>query len=316
MRVPVPVAATLAVAVVAAVWWFGTRHLDFLKNKGVPVVAQAAGASSPAPAGETGPARPPAVPEGEAETVPGLAAEPAAEPAPEPVEEPLPDVGDLAASPALDTYADLAGRGPATLARLAQALETEGHPQHALLAWERILDHTLPPPELRATAGAAVARLRPALPPWNVDPMGRTRLLLRVEAHGSLREPLAPAVAEAAVLLGEASSGLLEITPELVTGKSREVAALALPVAVSIHAPAPAARGTPVLTFAAVDKSAAGLRAGLARTLYRLVRDWLQGQQGLSPLPEPDADADPVALLRLGPTRLAWDRFAVSFTRP
>jgi hypothetical protein len=230
--------------------------------------------------------------------------------------EPLPDFGDLAASPALDTYASLAGRGPEFLARFAEALETEGHPQHALLAWERVLDHSSPPPDLRAVAHAAVARLRPALPAWNVDPLGSTKVFLRIEAHRSLRDALAPEVAEAALALAEASSGMLEVTPELVVGQSRPASVAVFPVAVSLHAPAPRGQMTGVLTFVAKDASPAGLRAGLLYTIYRLVGTGLEQQGDLRPLPEPGPEDDPATLLRFGPTRLAWDSFARSFSRP
>lgn len=309
MRVPVPIAALLSLAVVACAWWLGTRGLDFLTPE-----APAAADSQPTAAEPASTPAPPAAEPPAAATADTPSANPAPSP---PAHEPLPDFGDLAASPALDAYADVAASGGATaLARLAEALEEKGELQHALLAWERVLDHTTPPTEVGAAARQGVARLRPNLPPWNVDPAGRTKLTLRVEAHHSLRETLAPLVTEAATLLADASSGLLDVTPELVTGKSRAVIAVVPPVAVSLRATAAPARETGVLTFTAATTSPEALRPALLRTLFFLTRNRLEAQPDLTPLPDPGPAADPAELLLLGPTRLAWDAFARSFAAP
>lgn len=210
MRIPLPIAVLVALLVALTVWWARTKDMDFSqpRNNLPPLpayVTQPVGAeaqtsalvASKVPASET--------------PNPNV---PSSDPDLPPVE-----LGDLDVSPGLSEYSEFASKGPEYFIRLGTELETKGHLQRALLAWERVLDTTVPSEEQRKTAQEALVRLRPTLPPWNIDPAGDLPLLLQLGTTRKDTDELAKAAQSSAEFFRIASDHTVLVTPRITTSR-------------------------------------------------------------------------------------------------
>ena len=303
MRVPLFIVFLLSIAVVSATWWRGTRDYDFLTPPGEEKLAIArfqaskiGAVSSPNDLPPPKDSRPPKAPE------------------PEQPKEPELNLGSLETSPGLEAYAVDSQQGADHLVRLANALEAKGSYQRALLAWERVVDLGKADSETRLKAVDSIKRLRPTLPSWNIDPEGSIAIVLHAGTGPASAPILKPLLDEAALLVGEASDGIVAVTTEMAIGKKAVDASGPAPVAVWFSGSAKDSPSSEVLSFTIVDQSS--LRDQLLRTLYKLVSGQISGKTAYStPLTLQSTD-EPVEALTNRVTRLCWREMATALNLP
>ena len=292
MRVPLPIALLLALAVVGGVWWYGTHDADFL---------------TPPPAAKLAQIRskvelslPPADhPNDDAVSVPHEIKPPP------PVETPGPtiELGDLHRPPTLHEYADLAPKGTAHLIDLAMLLETAGETQRALLAWERVLDRGKPDESQANAAITAIKRLRPITPDWNTDPAKTLAIVLHAGTAKKTAKILKPILDEAARELERASAGILKVTANVTAGKDNPKTKGPATIALWLAGPAKNARSTEVLSFTLAPPGS--LRDEVRNTVFSIVRSH-QGPAGSQPPPAAADGGNPADPLNSQVTRLCW----------
>lgn len=302
MRVPIPVVLLLVLIVVGGTWWINTRQMDFTtpptedRLKEVRISVESSFPQTDRPADAISP--------------PVKVSKPAA---PIIVEPPF-DLGDLKSKPLLTSYSDRAPKGTAHLIELATRLEKEGEFQRALLAWERVLDHTKPTPDQSLAATAAISRLRPTLPDWNADPANATVIVLQAGTGPTLAKSLTLALDGAARELEHASAGILKVNTKVTAGKVRSPATGPKPVALWLTGPEKNSPSTEVLSFTA--DSPETLREQALKTIFILVRSQISRSGSLTPPAEWVEGENPQTLLHSKITRLGWSEFGKTLTPP
>ncbi|MGC4014621.1 MAG: hypothetical protein QM755_08925 [Luteolibacter sp.] len=296
MRVPFYIVLPLVAAVVALVWWQGTLSYDFVtppaETKLAQVRIEAArdfSASGPQEEARRTTSNGQAEPTDEVQEAP---------------KEPEIELGNLETSPGLEAYAVETPQGSDHLVKLATALEAKGSFQRALLAWERVLDYGQPDPENYAKGLAAVKRLRPTLPPWNIDPEGAIPVVLHAGTEPATAALLKPVLEEAAREIGTASEGVLSATVDIAVGKKLPNASGPAPVALWLSGSAKDAPATDAVSFTV--ENPANLRTQVLTTVYGLVGSQLKRKTAFAPLPELPSGEDPVEALNSRVTRLGW----------
>ncbi len=308
MRVPIPLVIFLALAVAAAVWWRETREMDFLTpptDEELAAIRERVESSIPQPGRPQDaisvPTDPPAPSPPRGDVTP-------AEP---PEAKPVVELGDLSTTPGLRAYAELTPKGAAYLIELASLLESKGEFQRALLAWERVLDLAQATPEQEAVAISALRRLRPTLPDWNIDPEGAIPVVLHAATAKGQAKAVQPGLEQAARVIQRASSGILQVKPEISANPSAaSTGGEATPVAVRLAGAGEASASTEVLSFRPGDPEK--LADEVMATVFRLVRNYLdRSPMFVTPPPLGDDEA-PAEALEYRLTRLAWRDFAAA----
>lgn len=304
-RVPLPIVLLLCIAVVAGVWWHGTRDYDFLtppsaaqieltRMRAAGELAQPSDLFAVEPVEETSisdipPPAPPPEP-----------------PAPVPVIEP----GDLSAEPRLDAWTDQAGKPAASFINLASHLESDTQLGWALLGWERVIDHTEATPDELASAINAVRRLRATVPPWNEDPKQSVPVILTVEAPGDRLKLTGRAAKIAAEIIGEASSGIVSVSALVRKGRETAAAPRLRTTLAGKDIESPPSVETPA------PESEEEIRDAIIASVFKLVGSGLALSEELRPLSFPPPEEEPAETLNLRVTRLAWEIFAQSNASP
>jgi hypothetical protein len=298
VRVPIPVVILLVLTVVGGLWWKYTRNLDFM----TPPSEQRLGEirqkiESSFPQAEMGDVI--SVPDPE---------EPPPPPPPPPV-----DLGDLSVPPELASYVSRATEGPAALIELARALEDKGEFQRALLAWERVVDLTKSDDAQYATTLAAIRRLRPTLPDWNLKPEAALAIELHAGTGKQLAKTLAPVLESVARDLVRASSGVLTLKPVVTAGKTNSAKG-AVPVALWLSGSGKDAISTDVLSFTVASPDA--LRDEVTSTVFQLVRSYLAKSTTFTPPVPPVVGETMMEAMENRVTRLGWSTFGTWLNTP
>lgn len=297
MRIPFLIVAPACLLTIFVIWWFGTRHMDFLTP---PSEARLQEIRSEALA-----ALPVSTMQDDAISVRVPLPEP--DPTlPEPAEkiEPL-DLGDIAAPPSIDSYVDRAPEGAAKLIALATALESRGNFQRALLAYERVLDLSQANPEQIQTATTAIQKLKPTLPLWNTDPDATLPITIHIGTGEKFSEILPEILDQISISLGNSSSGLLTFSHKLNIGRSIQTTDAPTPIALWITGGGNDSPSTDVLSFTTDNPDS--LRNDLLKTVFNLIRSHLLKSTAYSPAPE--VIDEPLPAFETNITRLLWQEF-------
>ncbi len=283
-------------------WHFRTQHLDFMVPRGVEL--------SPEDYGENLAVGP-------------IALQPVIEENPEVTEvlgnpeEPEEDIvaeitdlelGDLEASPGLDTYRSFAeSNDPDRLFELSSTLRARGQFQRALLAFERIIDTSKAESTTLDEAAKGIETLAPTLPSWNVDPTTEISLILHLGTAKGASDNLKSALLQVATLIRASSSDLLEITPKISTNRSN-TAVEDSPISIWISTNEKDSPTTPVISLSpSADQDQA--IDGISLAVFKTVRSQLNALGYPSP---PSFQASGKDLLTTYITRLMWRDFAKS----
>ncbi|MBC8126003.1 MAG: hypothetical protein H8M99_02495 [Gloeobacteraceae cyanobacterium ES-bin-144] len=305
MRIPIPIAMLLSLAVVAGAWWYGSRDADFLTPptdaRLTEIKAKAQAAIPHSDSLETSTQAPPEAPK-------------PAEPEVAAVVKPTLELGDLNRPPSLQEYADLAPKGTAYLIELSALLENEGQFQRALLAWERILELSKNDESQTKTAISAIKRLRPTLPDWNTDPAKKIPIILHAGTAKKNAKILAPILDQAAHSLESASSGILKITTNINVGKDVRNAKGPTPVAIWLTGPMKNPVSTEVLSFTSDSKDT--LHDSLLHTVFSLIRTQLSRNKSSTIPPPPGEKEPPLDALGSHISRANWQDFGNTLNQP
>lgn len=300
MRIPFYITIPLSLTTILVVWWFGTRHIDFLRTPSearLTEIRNQALASLPVSNIQKD-AISIVVPKFDVEA---LATDQAV--FVEPVE-----IGDLTATPTLDTYSDRAPEGAEKLIRLAGALENQGAFQRALLCYERVLDLAQANPEQIQTAISEIQRIRPTLALWNNEPQLAKNAIIHIGTGEKFAEALPDLLETINKDLRLSSSGLIKFSSKLNIGRSIQTTDAPTPVAVWITGAGPDSPSTDVLSFTTNDPET--LRNDLLKTIFNLIRTHLSKTTSYNPAPE--ATDQPLPALQSHITRLLWNEFGSS----
>lgn len=313
MRIPVPIAIASCFLAIGVSWYFSTRNADFTtppteadKQK----VAQQWKKDIP-PVPDHQPARAPATKPNT--SAPRLIKPKVAKPQIQPT---LLPTGNLELSPQLTEYGTLGDEGADALIRLAMNLEQKGAEQHALLAWERVLDITEATPEQAKQASTAIQRLLPNLPPWNPDPTAAITITLNAGATLKNKTPLTTALQSIAQTMEAASGHILKVKIATAMGTGKPLDAPRVPIALWISRPGSGStpRETPPLSILANPDQQEKLTVQCQTAVYTLLRSHLAQHTAFTPLPEAQPTDQPEDLLRFRITRLMWREFANSLS--
>lgn len=304
MRVPLPVASFVAIAVTLGLWWGFTRQIDLLtppSAESLDVTHQRAMASIPR-ARVPLPSQPP--PRHQADHSP-----------PRKIQTRAPESADQAATrnPSLDTYTNLAAKGSRHLIELSTLMEASGDRQRALLAWERVLDSTHPQASHLTAALAAVKRLRPLVPAWTAKNPSFP-VVLHVSTSSKYEDQLKPILSQLAADLEQASTGILKVSTTLSATRKGTAKASATPLALWITGPGENPVSSATFSFTVTKPE--NLRLDLLRYLLKLVRNRLADKDLLTPSATPPKTEAPLDALAFRITRLRWHEFGQSLNPP
>ncbi len=297
VRIPIPVVIGVSLLAVVTCWWLRTKDMDFLSPTGVV---------KPLPEFMTDPTGAP----GATGPVPG-----AELPKPEPLS-PAPskpdlDLGDLESSPGLAEYSEHAPKGAGYLVSLATELELQGHWARSLLAWERVLDSCHPSPPERKTAEDAIARIRPTLTYWNIDPAGDIPLLLQIGDAPRSSENLKQAAREAADFLRQDSDHTLLVEARITSARRSTTN-----TPISIHFSGAVKNEPQLRSMKPGNDEVEHHRLLILSNSYQLVRQELSDIDGIVPPQNSNHPGNPKLDFQRQITRLHWLRFAESLNRP
>jgi hypothetical protein len=293
VRVPVYIVILLVVALVGGLWWQGTRKYDFVSPPDEATLAAVREEASR----EFASLKPAGVdlPKIDIETPPSTAVA---------IVEPTFDPGDIETAPGLNSYAVESQQGAAYLVKLATALEQKGAFPRALLAWERVLDMGKAEPEFYRVALDSIKRLRPTLPPWNIDPEATLPIVIRAGTGPDAAEVVKPVLEAVARDITLYSGGILTVTTDLTVGKQVAGASATAPVAVWLSGPAKDSPATAVISFTLEHPKEA--KSQILSSVYDLVRGYLRQKTAYVPLPDRPLDEDPAQAVQYRVTRLGW----------
>lgn len=195
---------------------------------------------------------------------------------------------------------------------LATQLEARGEIQRALLAWERIVDSTDADSSQLEAARKAIHRLRGETPLWNVDPTSGVAVLLNVSCDRERGKALEPTIQQAVALMNQSASGLINLQLKLQIGPKARAGAPPQPVALWFSGTMNDAVMSKTVSIPLTDVSAEMQQRQILSSVYKLLRESMQGRKDLRPLLDPQGQ-DPAVLLENAVTRRAWELWAQLF---
>jgi hypothetical protein len=223
---------------------------------------------------------------------------------------------DFKLVPALSEHGILQDKGSAYLCRFAAHLESEGRTQHALLAWERVIDTTIPDDQQRERAITSIKRLKTSLPLWSATHHGDIALTIHAGASVNDAKPLKAALETTAESINRASGGLIHAETKLSLGQAPSNEAASLPMALWLSRPAGTADGnraeTIPVSFMADPNDEHALVKELQASVYEIVRKNLAKETGFTKLPERPLGTKATDLIQFNITRLMWREFVNS----
>lgn len=216
------------------------------------------------------------------------------------------ELGDLFASPGLDTYRSFAqNHPPERILLLADELESRSEFQHTFLALERIIDTSDPTPASATLKEATnkITELASTLQPWNIDPSAKITLTLNLESKYNIPLEFKKAALELANLIHETSGEQLEIVPKINIASQETPPADAL-LFISLSGAEEHQKSTPSFTIPQYNELPAETAINsLAEAIYLAIQKTLPNypQRKLKDLEITGPD-----LIRLHLTRLIW----------
>jgi hypothetical protein len=223
------------------------------------------------------------------------------------------DLGDLTAPMTLQIYGEITPQGSTHLIELAMTLEEKSEPRRALLAWERVLDLTKPDETQAATAIAAIKRLRPTLPDWNLKPETAITITLHAGTGKKLAKTLTATLESVARDLERASAGIVKVKHAVTAGKTTSAGKEPVPVALWLTGPDKKSSSTETLSFTVGSPET--LRQEVLKTVFLLIQNHLKSATAYTPPVALTDGEDPLDALKFRVTRLCWSEFAAAMNQ-
>lgn len=305
MHIPWYIATPLSAAVFCIVLWIGARTKDFTSQPNdqdtTESVANWRIKHPPLPPRQR------ALPITQAPVID-------AKPAPAPKATPAIEPGDLNSNPSLDSYIEHRALGAASYIDLAIQLESEQKINHALLAWERVIDSCDADENESISARKAIALLRAALPVWNSDSDANFDLVIHINTPEQWSEQISAAIQPVSEAIQESSSYIAAPQLLLKTTPSRE-GFPAPPIRIWLSSTGTPQKETPQLTFRIKDTSlekSIPVEEQLLLAIYRSISGHFQQIDDITaPADISKADSAKTALSTYM-TRLHWKKLCDS----
>lgn len=310
MRIHWAIVTFAVIGTILITWHLRTRHLDFMAPSGVDL-----------PPLETPYSGNPTFIHSHQDGIPLDGPHDTPEPAP--ISPPLEladiteaELGDLFASPGLDTYRNFArNHPPERILLLADKLEEKAEFQHTFLALERIIDTSDPTPASATLkeATSKIAELASTLQPWNIDPSAKTILTLNLESEYNIPPEFKRAALELANLIHETSGEQLEIIPRINIASKEPPSADTL-IFISLSGSEENQKSTPSFTIPQNKDLPTQIAINsLAEAIYLAIQKTLPNypQRKLKNLETTGSD-----LIRLHLTRLIWRDLSDILSQP
>ncbi|BCX50262.1 hypothetical protein HAHE_41700 [Haloferula helveola] len=284
--------------VIGLTWWGGTRDYDFLAEPSatqIEIAKARATQELARPADLFGVESPAAEP--------GMAHKPPKPPpAPKPKAPPI-EVGDLDQVPPLNAWRDRKDVPAGSFIELASRLEAEAKLAWARVAWERVLDTSLPNDEELDAALNGVRRIRATIPHDETAAEDAPLLTLRIETPKDRSELTKQAAKLAVETLKQASDHLVRFEPEVVATTGGDTPQLVVSIV------AKGSDDPPPSVTRQAPSSVDGLQSGILVAAFKLVASSLAVSDELRPISSPSQGEPPMEALSTRITRLAWREF-------
>jgi len=300
MRVSLPITIAACLVVVLLSWWLSTRSRDFLTPPDAARLAevrQRAISMNPTAEG-IGDALSPADPrDGSAGPVPVI----------------LPR--HIQSEPRIDDYLEEARHGAAYLSGMAHLLESSGHPDRALICWERVLDSSKASEAQSRRAADAILQLKSSLPASNEAPQKSIPLVIQAGTGPAAATKLAPSLEKTARLMEACSAGVISVTSKVSIGTDDMIEDGKSPVALWISGPDQDSPSTEVVSFFIPINATEDPDDQVQTEAYRLIRHSIGQMDNFQPLPKPSEQYSTDKLLESHITRLVWKCFGESLQK-
>lgn len=308
MRVPIYIVIILCLLAAAAPWWIGTHNKDFVtppNEAELKIIAEDWRSSQPhitAPkeALQKNDTKAPAKKTNTAKNITN----------------PKLIMGDITTPPSLAEYAHLNKLGSASILNLAKYLETQKAPTRALLAWERVLDHTKPTRQERRLAQNAIARLTKKLPPWNLDSNADIKITLHAGASVQEAALITNTLDQVALEINQSSGYIIHVNTQKSIGTASNQGATSAPISLWFSNHTNQAIETPSIAIKADLTSPSLLKQQIKRGIYQIFQAHLEKSDSLVTLPDlrPDPKEKQQPLQYI--TRLMWRELAAKLQQP
>ncbi len=307
MHIPLPIVIVLCLFWASGLWWFGTRHADFITPPTESELVKIRSHVQLSLPQLDHPADAVSAPQRPEETAPL--------PPPQPeIPKPIMVHGDLNRPPVLDEYLRLASEGSAFLIDLAVLLESKEQSQRALIAWERVIDSTKPDDSQFKAAIAAIQRLRATLPNWNTDPTQSIPVTLHASTTSKTAKTLTPILEETARDLERASAGILKVTTSITTKSSKSTSSTPPPVSLWLTGSAKKPSSTEVISFK--YNSSKTLLDDTRKTVFQILSGYITKETTLPPPRAIASGASPLPALNSHISRRSWQQLGRKLNSP
>jgi len=307
VRIHWSVVIVCVILTILITWHLRTSHLDFMKPRGVDLGPEDFGATLATGAIGAQPNLDGSTPNSE------VLGNPEEQDAPVIAEITEQELGDLEASPGLDSYLEFGlENSPERLLELSSSLRARGQFQRALLVFERIIDTTKANAEALNEAATGISSITPSLPSWSIDPSSEISLMLHIGTAHPASEELKKSILEVATLIRKSSGDQLEILPKIPStrqGNAQPDSPITLWISTADDAPI---ISTPVMTFRTPNDQEMATH-DISYALFQTVRANLEKLGYPAP---PELEASGRNLLSFYISRLMWRDFALALYNP
>ncbi len=294
MRIPWYLVVLLATAVFGCILWIGARNKDFTIAPDDQAVAQSIS--------QWKRKHPPLPPRERALPSPQPVTKTKVQPE-KPIIPQIP-LGKLDTIPSLEHFREYRDYGTDSFIQLAVELESDGKLDHALLAWERVIDSTDTNAEQSLQARNAIIALRAAQPIWNTDSEDNFDLILHINTPVEHKTQISALLGQLSDDIRDASS--YQVAPQILikTTPLRD-GYPSPPIRVWLSSTEKQAKETPQLTLQ-LNEGEAPLNEQLYMAIYRSISGQLQQSSELMPPATLSAAETPRESLTTNLTRLHW----------
>ncbi|PQJ29132.1 hypothetical protein [Rubritalea profundi] len=300
MRIPWYLVVLIATAVFGCALWLGVRHKDFIIAPDDQAIAQSVSEWK---------RKHPSLPQRK-RALPSPKPATKTKAPPEKLSAPQIPLGQLETFPSLEHFREHRDYGTHSYIQLAIRLESSGKLDHALLAWERVIDSSDTNAAQSLQASKAITKLQVAQPIWNTDPENNFDLILHINTPTEHKTQISALLGQLSDDIRDASS--YQVAPQILLKTTPQRDGYpSPPIRVWLSSTGKQAKETPQLTLH-FNEGEAPLGEQLYMAIYRSISGQLQQSSELMPPATLSATETPRESLTTNLTRLHWKELCKS----
>ncbi|MFC4991226.1 hypothetical protein [Rubritalea tangerina] len=303
MRIHWSISSILAICVFGSVLWFGAKNHDFTTPPTESEITHSL---------DNWKKKHPSLPPRKHPIPPPKEISPKTPSTPTPKKPPRIPLGDLDTRPSLDHFHQHRDFSAQSFTQLAIELESRGKIEHALLAWERVIDTTDATASESKKARQAIASLHSALPIWNADSTTNFDTVFHIHTPEPLKAEASALISQLTEEIKNSSSFLIAPQVLIKTSPQRD-GFPPPPLRIWLSATGDSPKETPQLTIRLTEGDAP-LSEQLYMAIYRSIAGQLQQDGTLMPPASISTEDSPQTALTTYLTRLHWKRLVETLT--